>query len=169
MRRVTVLTLLVVLLGGLLVAPAAAGLPEEVPEVRIHFLCGEPGFPLCITDLDAGEPFFIAQGIKTAHGQGINMAGVAPAWGHNEVKLFVDGLEVEADWVFHSTVLAQKVTGTIALNLFVFPEGLAAGEHVFIVESYVTCSIAEVGVVEGCERPSDTLNPWTRTLTVVFH
>ncbi|MDH3261645.1 MAG: hypothetical protein OEM84_11825 [Acidimicrobiia bacterium] len=169
MRRVTVLTLLVVLLGGLLVAPAAAG-PPEISGDRIWFLCDGEGQPDCIDEFPADTAFWISHGIKGEHGQGIKQKGVAPAAGHNEWKLFLDGQEVEADWTFHSTVLTQKLTdGGLGLWLFVFPEGLQAGTYVFRGEWHATCSMADVGVEAGCERPSDTLMGGTTTFTVNFN
>ena len=168
MHRVTVLTLLVVLLGGLLVAPAAAR-PPEVPDERISLFECDWVEPPCIFNFPAETPFWISQRLKNEHGQGINMKGVAPAAGHNDFKLYFDGVEVEADWTFHSETLATKLTTGRGLWLFVFPEGLAAGEHVFFGEWYGTCSIADIGVVEGCDRPSDPLIWATRTLTVNFY
>ena len=162
MRRFAILSLLVVLVGGLLVAPAAAQ-PPELPEEKIWVLCDLPDLPDCIPEFPAGEPFWIGHGAFFPHGKGYNQKGIAPAAGHYDFKLSVDGEEVEEDWTFHGF--------TQTFNVFLFPEGLT-GEHEFQGEWLVPCLETDVGVEPGCEKKNDVFSyfwPEVDPLTIDFN
>jgi hypothetical protein len=160
MRRALVLVVaLAALIGALLAAPAAAGMPEIVGE-RIFLLCGVEGFDPCIEEFPADEPFWIYHGVFMPTGPDINMKRDVPAVGHFDFKLYVDGVEVAKDWTFHP--------GPAVFGLFVFPEGMAAGEVTLTAEWYFTCTLDEIGVVEGCEKPADSYVALSNDVTISF-
>jgi hypothetical protein len=143
---------------ALSVAPVAAG-PPELPEESIFLLCGIDGFEPCETEFPAGEPFWIGHGAFMPHGQGINQKGQAPAVGHYDFKLYVNGAEVEEDWTFHGW--------TTTFDVFVFPSGLE-GEVTFTGEWIGTCTLDDVGVIDGCDNPADTLVFLTNSVDILF-
>lgn len=149
-RSIIVLAIAVGLLAALTVAPAAAG-PPEWPEERLFLLCGDdPDLEPCVDTFDANVPFFVIHGVYFEHGKDYNQKGVAPAAGHYDFNLYVNGEEIEEDWTYH--------WWTVTWKLFIFPEGLA-GEDPFLFhgEWIGTCTHDDVGVVDGCDKPSDTL------------
>jgi len=169
MRRCAVFVLVVVLLLATAAVPAAAE-KVEVPEERIFLLCSiidpaeDPeGWVAtgCASDeFPADTPFTIFHGVFLEHGQGYNQKGQAPAVGHFDFKLFVDGEEVE--WV------TRWRGWTSTLNVFVF-DGFADGETVeFTGEWYGWCTFEDLGVQEGCEKPSDTWMFHTESRTMTF-
>lgn len=158
MRKLMLLALVVLLLG-LVAVPAAAG-PPDLSEERISLLCGFDPFPPCIAEFPAETPFWIGHGVAMGVGQGTNHKGDAPAVGHFDFKLFVDGVEVSKDWTFHG------LPGVF--NVLVFPEGMTTGEVTFTGVWYDTCTLDDVGEVEGCDKPSDTRVFLTEFLVVDF-
>jgi hypothetical protein len=105
-------------------------------------------------------PFWIGHGVAMGVGQGTNHKGDAPAVGHFDFNLFVGEDELEEDWTFHG------FPG--AVNVFVFPEGMTTGEVTFSGVWYDTCTLDDVGVVVGCDKPSDTRVFLTESLVVDF-
>lgn len=159
MRRIVTLLVALGMLGVLSIGPAAADPPPDLDfDQRLWVLCDD-GFPPCIDEYPAGEPFFVLHGVSLPHGQGVNQKGIAPAVGHFDFKLYVDGEEVEVDRTFHG--------GTMTLNLFMFPDGLW-GEHELRGDWYGTCTFDDIGVQEGCDKPSDTWLFYSNTLNVEF-
>jgi hypothetical protein len=148
------------MLGVMWVSPAAAGPPPDLEDERIFLLCGIEGFDPCITEFGADTPFWIGHGVFMDHGQGFNQKGVAPAVGHYDFKLYVNGEEVEKDWTFHGR--------TSTFNVFVFPDGLSGEDITFTGDWYATCLLDDVGVVEGCDKPSDPYLFFTNTVTIDF-
>lgn len=159
-RAMFVLIVIGGLVAGMLASPAAAD-PPQVPEESIYLLCDFGPFDPCITEFPAGEPFYIAHGASMLHGQGFNQRGIAPAIGHAlDFKLFVDGVEMEADRTYH--------WGPRVVRLFVFPDGLT-GEITFRGEWFGFCTFDDIGIVEGCDRPSDSVLFLTNEVTVSFN
>ena len=133
--------------------------PPDLEDERIFLLCGFEPFDDCITEFDAGVPFWIGHGVVNLQGQGFNQKGVAPAVGHYDFKLYVNDQEIEKDWTFHGR--------TTTFNVFLFPEGLS-GEVTFTGDWYGTCTFDDIGVIDGCDKPSDTWLFLSETLTINF-
>jgi hypothetical protein len=166
MRRIVTLLVTLGMLGVMWVGPAAADPPPKLDDLdwdqRMWVLCDdvEPDWPPeCIGEYPAGEPFFVLHGANMPHGQDFNMKGIAPAVGHFEFKLYLDGVELEPDRAFHGW--------TMTLNLFMFPDGLS-GQHELRGDWYGTCTFEDIGVQEGCEKPSDTWMFFSNTLNINF-
>ena len=167
MRRIITLLVALGMLGVMWVGPAAADPPPKLDDLdwdqRMWLLCDDDPetWPWeCIDEYPAGESFFVFHGVGLDHGQDFNMKGVAPAVGHYDFKLYLDEVELAPDRTFHF--------GTATLNLFMFPDGLEPGERELRGDWYGTCTFDDIGVQEGCEKPSDTWLFYSNALTIDF-
>lgn len=158
-RSLVVLVIALGLVAAVTVGPAVAGAPEW-PEERIVLLCGFEGVDPCIEEFPANVPFFVIHGIGFEPGPGANdLKRAAPAFGHFDFNLYVDGVEVEEDWTYHHR--------TYTWGLYIFPEGMT-GDHVLTGEWVATCTLDDIGVVEGCALPSDTLPVIVNSVPISF-
>ena len=164
MRRIVTLLVALGMLGMMWMAPAAADPPPKMDDLdwdqRMWVLCGFEWAPECIDEYPAGVPFFVLHGVNMPHGPDFNMKGMAPAAGHFDFKLYVDGFELEPDRTFHGW--------TSTLNLFMFPDGLS-GQHELRGDWYGSCTFDDIGVEDGCEKPSDVWLFYSQTLNINFN
>lgn len=85
-----------------------------------------------------------------------------------QVRLVVDGVEIEEDFVEHYLVDFGDYKSLFKMYVFNFPEGMS-GTHVFDIYYTETCELWEYyGYVPECEKKSELMEIQLKSWEVVF-
>jgi hypothetical protein len=149
-------TIVVLALLSVLVTPVMAN-PIIVTGERIDLLADYP-----IVEYPANTEFWIL------HLTRLEAPGDTPiAAGHMGFNLQIDGVYVELyrDVTGPSSAKDGRPNTVASGSVFIFPEGLPAGEHTFTGRWYAAC------ITEGgpCEHPMDPVEIGTVELTITFY